>query len=266
MTDNVKPALGHWVVNGHDFCNTDYPASLPHPYNNAEEIKLVCECTQEDYELMAKALKAAYPDGSNNAVFWTAWYPTGCSKGERSIETTVRTYVCLALFAKAMDRMRGGMGNTVEYEIVDIDNQEDINPQPMIKIYADRYAMDGVGYGVGYEKYEGTMNLVPKRVGELNSMQVKLDPLAAWLVDLDTLDVKLVDAPEEYEPECDCGEENCDCEDNLGDGGYSHPDDDFVYQEIEHIVYEAKYTPLVWVFNGVDGWQIKDYVTGKVES
>lgn len=264
MKDNHEPVVGHWVVNGQDFCTTGYEASLPHPDKPNDRIELTCVCTKADYEPMARALKLAHGDGSNKQVFWTAWYPTSCPRGERSIETTTREYVCLALFAKALNRLRGGIGNTFDYEIVLPDNPPPTKLPGLIKLHISRYAMDGVGYHVGYESYEGTMRLVSKRENERNSMQIKVDPFAAWLVDLATLDVRLVDAPDEYEPECDCCEENCTCLDGC-DGGYSKPDDDFVWQEVDHIVTQAKETPLVWSFNNGE-WSIVDYVTGKVES
>lgn len=251
-----KPVVGHIVVNGKDLCETDYPGAYQNPDDiNGPRLHVTCSCMQADGELFIRALKAAYPDGSGNQVHWAKWYPTSCTRGERGAPIITREYICLALFKRALDTLTGGMTDGFKYTIDKPKRPAPSRPELpcLITFTFDRYAMDGSGFHVGYETFKGTAVCIRKRTVELNSMQVALDKDAEWMVDLATLDAKLESAPDAYEPECYC------------DGGYEPPDDDFVWQEVEHRFTQAREYPIAWSFDRDAGkWSIVNYVTGEV--
>lgn len=143
------------------------------------------------------------------------------------METVTRKYVDLSLFVEACDHIGIKYGVVTKEERFDAEHS---NP-PHIEIYISRYAMNPNGFHVGYENYELRLNLVPMTEVEFNSRHAHA--YMGWLVDLASADATSGDMPaeedcNEEEPECTRGE--CECE------LYTHPDEDFVWQECDHVL------------------------------
>ena len=202
---------------------------------------------------MIRALKKAFPDGSLRVIFWAKWYPTRCPRGERKIQSVTRKYIDLAIFKHALDTMTGGMGNNVSYKVFDPDSDGETLT---IEITLSRYAMNPVGFHVGYENSTWELTIVKKRDIENNSRHVDINAHAGWLVDLGSLRLTDTDFPEEEI--CECEEDHdCDCE------LYTHPEEDFLWDEIQNIMDEIENTPIKWNYNG-NKWRIYNYVTGEI--
>jgi hypothetical protein len=125
--------------------------------------------------------------------------------------------------------------------------------------------MNPMGYHVGYERYEGVLEILPARGNELHGMH----KWSEWAVDIDSLEVRVVDAPEEEEcaclsGDCDCDDEHCCTEDECTCECYTGPDEDFAYQEVDHILRQALAVPLYWHFTRDDRtWRIVNAQTAE---
>jgi hypothetical protein len=267
--------VGHWTVNGRAFCRTDYDSRIG-------ERSLVCACKHQDYLGMSKALKDKYPDGSAKWVSYTRWYPTSC--GERddrdgpdhNISLNTRWYVNLALMTESLDQVTGGMGNSSGYEVdlhhepaeeYDIaDSRLNMDGEfPALVLTVSRYAMNPMGYHVGYEEYEAILPLSLARGNERHGTHKWSD----WVVDIDDMEVRMVSAPDEEECACASGECACDDEHECHEDEctcelYYHPDEDFVWQEMDHILRQALGIPLFWHFDRDDRtWRIANAQTAE---
>jgi len=166
-----------------------------------------------------------------------------------------REYVRLDLFVEAARFL--GVDIDVEYE------------GKLIVFYHSRYAMNPNGFHVGYEEMEGRLNIVPMIHSEFNSRQTH--PAMGWLVDLASFDTTLTDAPEAEE--CSCREErktkslsptlSVEVEEDEEDEEvecmcdlYCPPDDDFVWQECDHVLRQILDVNISWEFSHEDGWKM----------
>jgi len=105
-----------------------------------------------------------------------------------------------------------------------------------LSFWVSRYAMDSLGYHVGYEVYRGDLNLYSKE----NFQHYIGAPSIAepHFCIIEQLDGELVDAPDEY-----------DVGDDEDSEGYHHPDPEFVYDELKDWLGEAMSRLPEWSFN-----------------
>lgn len=268
--------IGHWVVNGHAFCRTSYDTKIgEHIFN--------CACTHQKYLGMSKALKDKYPDGSSKQVFWTRWYPTSCGTQyedrddvqPHNIHLNERWYVNLTLMTEALEQVTGGMSNSSGYEIsmrhCDWPNMDGEEPEMKhaLVLHMDRYIMNPHGFHIGYERYEGVLEILKARDNERHVTHKH----GAWIVDIDSLEVRVVDAPEEETCACqngDCAcaledEEHCCNDDECICELYMGADEDFTYDAIDNLLREALAIPLYWHFDRDTGtWNIVNSQTDEI--
>jgi len=111
-----------------------------------------------------------------------------------------------------------------------------------------RYTMDGSGYHVGYENVTYKWEAICKeQLGIIGIPKL----LSNWVVNPNEFEIESKDLPENDIPEheSDCNEtefDNCICADMFE--GYYQPDDDFFYEEMNHILefcdwIEAEFNP-----------------------
>lgn len=147
-------------------------------------------------------------------------------------------------------------------------NESDTNYDSIV-IFAktSRYTMDGQGCHVGYENVIYKWEAISKDELEITGIP-KL--LSNWVVNPIRYDIFHKDFPEEDVPEhqmdCDHDDQeflNCGCADMFE--GYMHPDDDFFYQDMNHIIeqcnwIEAEFDPdhRIW-FLGNISFNIESY-------
>jgi hypothetical protein len=268
--------VGHWTVNGRAFCRTNYDARIG-------ERSLVCACKHQDYLGMSKALKDKYPDGSAKWVSYTRWHPTSC--GERDdrddqsphqIQLHTRWYANLALLTEALEQVTGGVANTSSYEVSiwheDWPNVDGDVPEMdhALVLRISRYTMNPLGMHVGYEEYEGVLE-----ISEARGREKPGRPLHKWatkVVDIDSLQVRVTSAPEAEECACktgDCScaledEEHCCSEDECVCELYSGADEDFAHEEVDNLLREALSVQLFWHFDRDDStWRIVDAQTAE---
>ena len=272
--------MGYWTVNGKPFCQTKYPSVIKHPELNKSTV-LICSCSKDEYEIMSAALRGAYPDGSCNQVFSTKWYDCLCPR-DATMEKIVREFVDLSLFIEALDI------NRTSWEIKHIEGTREY----AFFVYSSRVAMNGNGFIVGDESYQAKFDLARKRANERNGMQVHpaglhVSPIGdetdedLWyndfMVDLDSVETECYDSPESetcpcLNGDCDCDpddhyctEDQCNCESLYTSPMDDDSQDDFVWQEMDHIIQQALDIPLAWEFKHEDDqrfWCIVDRRSG----
>jgi hypothetical protein len=109
----------------------------------------------------------------------------------------------------------------------------------IIEATYERMAMNGIGYHVGYENVTFNWKAFKKSHLEITGLPKML---SNWVVKIDAYAITSMDLPLNEEPEHDddCEFKNsdsfddCDCADNWE--GYYRPDEDFFYQEMNHII------------------------------
>lgn len=104
-------------------------------------------------------------------------------------------------------------------------------------IHVSRYAMDGMGGGVGHEEYYGTLAIIPRndeKVVVPSAMQIHWEPAQPPIetTEIDA-EARLRDNGIEFNREEDDLVELAG-EHGLYEGDYCPPDDDFAWQELEH--------------------------------
>lgn len=95
--------------------------------------------------------------------------------------------------------------------------------------YVSRYAMDGIGYHVGYEQYEGYLPIFQKSQFYIAGLPTSIFPDVVFPSTLEIGDIESAVDEEEY---------NKDLDDD-SDGGYYGPDEDFAFSELEYALNEA---------------------------
>ena len=95
--------------------------------------------------------------------------------------------------------------------------------------YVSRYAMDSIGYHVGYETFEGYLHIFQKRDFQIAGTPISIFPEVVFPSALVVGDINPAVNEDEY---------NRGLEDD-SEGGYCAPDDDFAYQELEHALNQA---------------------------
>jgi len=104
----------------------------------------------------------------------------------------------------------------------------------------ERYAMNPMGYHIGYETVVFKWMAIKKSQLEILGLP-KL--LSNWVVMIDKYVIESKDLPDNEDPihnaDCEFDDvfasfDNCDCADSFE--GYWQPDDDFFYQEMNHII------------------------------
>lgn len=136
---------------------------------------------------------------------------------------------------------------------------DDANPDYFIMvIHYSRYSLNPIGYHNGYENVTFEWKLYFKKELGLSGIPYNLSHLVC-LPELSTIEIVNKSLPDEEFPNIDSHEPDCDifkrdlafpwnpdndpfpndCTCGLNDEweGYSHPDDDFFYQEIENIIH-----------------------------
>jgi hypothetical protein len=115
-----------------------------------------------------------------------------------------------------------------------------------IDVKTSRFAMDGNGSHVGYEMVIYQWKAIRK--ADLNIYGGIPKLLSNWVIDPDNYEIIEKDLPEENKPihddDCEFDQDDqtfdqCDCAEMFN--GYSHPDDDFFYQNIQAIIDQLKY-------------------------
>ena len=104
-----------------------------------------------------------------------------------------------------------------------------------------RYTMDGNGYHVGYENVKFNWKAISKRELGITGIPYLL---SSWVVNPNEFEIESKDLPDndipEHDSDCEFKDDdkddfcNCDCADMFE--GYFQPEDDFFYQEMNHIL------------------------------
>ena len=147
------------------------------------------------------------------------------------------------------------MGKTGHVESIEINPIFNHGPNPELPtseppigfnifIKTSRYAMDGNGFHVGYETITYQWKAYSKRELGITGIPYLL---SSWVVNPNEFEIESRELPcediPEHDPECEFKSEcfdNCDCADFFE--GYSRPDDDFFYQEIQSILDSCNWT------------------------
>jgi len=108
-----------------------------------------------------------------------------------------------------------------------------------------RYTMDGSGYHVGYENVRFKWSAIDKRQLDITGVPYLL---SSWVVNPDSFEIDSKDLPDndnpEHDSDCEFNDDpdsfdNCDCADCFE--GYFQPDDDFFYQDMDHILEQCNW-------------------------
>jgi len=138
--------------------------------------------------------------------------------------------------------------HSIQIEPIWMDDNDQHNSNYHIKGYSilakySRYTMDGMGYHVGYENV--IFKWIAKSKRELGITGIPY-LLSSWVINPNDFEIESKDLPENDNPEhdSDCQYygiennkldfDNCDCADMFE--GYYQPDDDFFYEEMNHIL------------------------------
>lgn len=102
--------------------------------------------------------------------------------------------------------------------------------QKVLNIEVSRYAMDGHGYGVGYEYFTISLPLHKKKDFGITGIPHALSPNFIFLSQMGSSEIDI------KTPEVD-GTDSFDSDDEAYDeGSYFPPDEDFAYHELEYLI------------------------------
>ena len=108
------------------------------------------------------------------------------------------------------------------------DNDDSIREKSMLRFTVERYACNPMGFHVGYETF--TAHLQCHSYDGLASKACNpMDKAWGYIILDHAFDID-IDGPQEEECECGLDWEECECE------LYTLPDDDFAFQEIDHVL------------------------------